>query len=73
LVLYEISVELLTISLNHFCVLYSLIVVHLKYSQTSVLALEESALDSDQVENLIKFCPTKEEMELLKVGRLNYG
>jgi len=38
-----------------------------------VLALEESALDSDQVENLIKFCPTKEEMELLKVGRLNYG
>ncbi|KAK8620120.1 hypothetical protein V6N13_066605 [Hibiscus sabdariffa] len=31
-----------------------------------VLALEESALDIDQVENLIKFCPTKEEMELLK-------
>jgi len=35
-----------------------------------VLALEESTLDTDQVENLIKFCPTKEEMELLKVGRL---
>ncbi|KAL3535096.1 hypothetical protein ACH5RR_003557 [Cinchona calisaya] len=32
----------------------------------SVLALEDSALDVDQVENLIKFCPTKEEMELLK-------
>ncbi|CAI0394481.1 unnamed protein product [Linum tenue] len=31
-----------------------------------VLALEDSALDVDQVENLIKFCPTKEEMELLK-------
>ncbi|CAN1224271.1 Formin-like protein 13 [Linum grandiflorum] len=31
-----------------------------------VLALEDSALDIDQVENLIKFCPTKEEMELLK-------
>ncbi|KAL8265403.1 hypothetical protein R6Q59_023533 [Mikania micrantha] len=31
-----------------------------------VLALDESALDADQVENLIKFCPTKEEMELLK-------
>lgn len=33
---------------------------------SSVLALEESTLDTDQVENLIKFCPTKEEMELLK-------
>nr|XP_027069193.1 formin-like protein 18 isoform X2 [Coffea arabica] len=33
---------------------------------SSVLALEDSALDDDQVENLIKFCPTKEEMELLK-------
>ncbi|XP_038897997.1 formin-like protein 18 [Benincasa hispida] len=32
----------------------------------SVLALDDSALDVDQVENLIKFCPTKEEMELLK-------
>ncbi|KAK1396614.1 hypothetical protein POM88_006477 [Heracleum sosnowskyi] len=32
----------------------------------SVLALEDSALDADQVDNLIKFCPTKEEMELLK-------
>ncbi|GMI84374.1 hypothetical protein HRI_002106700 [Hibiscus trionum] len=31
-----------------------------------VLTLEESALDADQVDNLIKFCPTKEEMELLK-------
>lgn len=36
--------------------------------QSSVLALEESALDVDQVENLVKFCPTKEEMELLKVS-----
>ncbi|GKU87196.1 hypothetical protein SLEP1_g1638 [Rubroshorea leprosula] len=33
---------------------------------SSVLALEESALDVDQVENIIKFCPTKEELELLK-------
>ncbi|KAG6389555.1 hypothetical protein SASPL_151026 [Salvia splendens] len=32
----------------------------------SVLALDVSALDADQVENLIKFCPTKEEIELLK-------
>lgn len=37
-------------------------------SQNSVLALDDSALDSDQVENLIKFCPTKEEIELLKVS-----
>ncbi|OVA10331.1 Tensin phosphatase [Macleaya cordata] len=32
----------------------------------AVLALDTSALDIDQVENLIKFCPTKEEMEMLK-------
>jgi hypothetical protein len=40
----------------------------LKNSQSSVLALEESALDTDTVENLIKFCPTKEEMEIIKVS-----
>jgi formin 2 len=33
----------------------------------AVLAMDESVLDVDQIENLIKFCPTKEEMELLKV------
>ncbi|CAK9148026.1 unnamed protein product [Ilex paraguariensis] len=32
----------------------------------AALAMDESILDADQVENLIKFCPTKEEMELLK-------
>ncbi|KAL3655288.1 hypothetical protein CASFOL_001074 [Castilleja foliolosa] len=32
----------------------------------AVLAMDESLLDADQVENLIKFCPKKEEMELLK-------
>lgn len=35
--------------------------------QNAILALDSSTLDIDQVENLIKFCPTKEEMELLKV------
>jgi len=35
--------------------------------QSAALALDDSTLDVDQVENLIKFCPTKEEMELLKV------
>ena len=39
--------------------------------QSAVLALDDSILDVDQVENLIKFCPTKEEMELLKVHILN--
>ncbi|CAA0838269.1 Formin-like protein 14 [Striga hermonthica] len=33
---------------------------------SAILALDSSALDIDQVENLIKFCPTKEEMETLK-------
>ncbi|PKU65466.1 Formin-like protein 12 [Dendrobium catenatum] len=32
----------------------------------AALTLDDSLLDGDQVENLIKFCPTKEEMELLK-------
>ncbi|KAL8141904.1 hypothetical protein V2J09_014936 [Rumex salicifolius] len=32
----------------------------------AALALDESVLDADQVENLIKFCPTKDEMELIK-------
>ncbi|CAH1432743.1 unnamed protein product [Lactuca virosa] len=31
-----------------------------------VLNLDDSAMDVDQVENLIKCCPTREEMELLK-------
>nr|XP_034586833.1 formin-like protein 12 isoform X6 [Setaria viridis]XP_034586834.1 formin-like protein 12 isoform X6 [Setaria viridis] len=33
---------------------------------SAALALDDSVLDADQIENLIKFCPTKEEMELLK-------
>ncbi|GMJ04944.1 hypothetical protein HRI_004163600 [Hibiscus trionum] len=32
----------------------------------AVLAMDDTVLDVDQVENLIKFCPTKEETELLK-------
>ena len=39
----------------------------MEHEQSSVLALEDSALDADQVDNLTKFCPTKDEMELLKV------
>ncbi|KAL4285242.1 hypothetical protein GQ457_16G000460 [Hibiscus cannabinus] len=33
---------------------------------SSILALDDTALDPDQLENLIKYCPTKEEIELLK-------
>ncbi|CAL1415012.1 unnamed protein product [Linum trigynum] len=33
---------------------------------SSILALDDSVLDVDQVDSLVKFCPTKEEMELLK-------
>lgn len=35
--------------------------------QGAILALDTSVLDNDQVENLIKFFPTKEEIEMLKV------
>ncbi|KAI3884364.1 hypothetical protein MKX03_006842 [Papaver bracteatum] len=37
-----------------------------KVHLTAALAMDESVLDDDQVENLIKFCPTKEEMEQLQ-------
>ncbi|XLR51550.1 hypothetical protein S83_002222 [Arachis hypogaea] len=47
-------------------IMLSKVKVPLHELMSSVLALEESALDIDQVENIIKFCPTKEEMELLK-------
>jgi hypothetical protein len=35
--------------------------------QNAILALDTSVFDNDQVENLIKFFPTKEEIEMLKV------
>nr|XP_048334941.1 formin-like protein 13 isoform X3 [Ziziphus jujuba var. spinosa] len=47
-------------------IMLSKVKVPLHELMNSVLALQNSALDIDQVENLIKFCPTKEEMELLK-------
>ncbi|KAI4380083.1 hypothetical protein MLD38_006311 [Melastoma candidum] len=47
-------------------IMLSKVKVPLHELMSSVLALEDSALDIDQVENLVKFCPTKEEMELLK-------
>ena len=36
------------------------------------MAMDESVLDVDQIENLIQLCPTKEEMELLKVLPLDF-
>ncbi|KAE9604519.1 putative C2 domain, formin, FH2 domain, protein-tyrosine phosphatase [Lupinus albus] len=47
-------------------ILLSKVKVPLQDLMSSVLALEESVLDTDQVENLMKFCPTKEEIEVLK-------
>ncbi|XP_022134826.1 formin-like protein 13 isoform X2 [Momordica charantia] len=47
-------------------IMLSKVKVPLHDLMSSVLDLEDSALDIDQVENLIKFCPTKEEMDLLK-------
>ncbi|XP_071694434.1 putative formin-like protein 15b [Rutidosis leptorrhynchoides] len=32
----------------------------------AILAMDDTILDVDQVENILKFCPTKEEMEQLK-------
>jgi hypothetical protein len=37
------------------------------YIRGSALALYNLVLDVDQVENLIKFCPTEEEMDILNV------
>ncbi|GJW85328.1 serine/arginine-rich SC35-like splicing factor SCL33, partial [Tanacetum coccineum] len=37
--------------------------------KVAALDMNESILDADQVENLIKFCPTKEKMELLKINK----
>jgi len=48
--------------------LYMYSLVPIVVFQCAVLALDDSVLDVDQVENLIKFSPTKEEMETLKVS-----
>ncbi|KAI3820860.1 hypothetical protein L1987_08410 [Smallanthus sonchifolius] len=38
----------------------------LHYIVDAVLAMDDTVIDVDQVENLLEFCPTKEETELLK-------
>ncbi|KAJ6355265.1 hypothetical protein OIU77_005786 [Salix suchowensis] len=47
-------------------IMLSKVKVPLHELMSLVLSLEDSSLDVDQVDNLIKFSPTKEEMELLK-------
>ncbi|XP_024020470.1 formin-like protein 13 isoform X6 [Morus notabilis] len=47
-------------------IMLSKVKVPLHVLMDSVLSLEDSILDADHVENLIKFCPTQEEMEILK-------
>ncbi|KAL8536987.1 hypothetical protein ACS0TY_012244 [Phlomoides rotata] len=47
-------------------IMLSKVKIPLSDLMNSVLDLDDSALDIDQVDNLIKFCPTKEEIELLK-------
>ena len=51
---------------SRYCVISDMVIT-IDFLQSAALALDQSTLDVDQVENLIKFCPTKEEMELLKV------
>ncbi|KAL5547490.1 hypothetical protein UlMin_002721 [Ulmus minor] len=47
-------------------IMLSKVKVPLNELMSPVLSLDDAALEVDQVENLIKFCPTKEEMEQLK-------
>ncbi|GAB4836784.1 hypothetical protein Ancab_001697 [Ancistrocladus abbreviatus] len=61
------KVQLIELRRAYNCeIMLSKVKIPLPDLMNSVLALDDSALDVDQVENLIKFCPTKEEMELLK-------
>lgn len=47
-------------------IMLSKVKVPLHVLMNSVLSLEDSVLDAGRVDNLIKFCPTAEEMEILK-------
>ncbi|WOL01698.1 hypothetical protein Cni_G10415 [Canna indica] len=51
---------------NNTEIMLSKVKMPLSHLMSAVLAMDHSILDVDQVENLIKFCPTKEEMELLR-------
>ncbi|XP_057985562.1 formin-like protein 18 isoform X2 [Hevea brasiliensis] len=61
------KVQLIELRRAYNCeIMLSKVKIPLSDLMSSVLAMDDSALDVDQVDNLIKFCPTKEEMELLK-------
>lgn len=51
---------------NNCAIMLTKIKMPLQEMISAILALDTSVLDIDQVENIIKFCPTKEEMEMLK-------
>lgn len=50
-----------------FGLLLIILIIIFFWTQSAILTLDDTVLDADQVENLIKFTPTKEEAELLKV------
>ncbi|XP_065849132.1 formin-like protein 18 isoform X1 [Euphorbia lathyris] len=61
------KVQLIELRRAYNCeIMLSKVKIPMSELMSSVLALDDSALDIDQVDNLIKFCPTKEEIELLK-------
>ncbi|XP_074287052.1 formin-like protein 18 [Silene latifolia] len=61
------KVQLIELRRAYNCeIMLSKVKIPLPDLMNAVLALDDSALDVDQVDNLIKFSPTKEEMELLK-------
>ncbi|KAG8636403.1 formin-like protein 18 isoform X2 [Manihot esculenta] len=61
------KVQLIELRRAYNCeIMLSKVKIPLADLMSSLLALDDSTLDVDQVDNLIKFCPTKEEMELLK-------
>ncbi|ESQ46533.1 hypothetical protein EUTSA_v10000020mg [Eutrema salsugineum] len=61
------KVQLIELRRAYNCeIMLSKVKIPLPDLMSSVLALDESVIDVDQVDNLIKFCPTKEETELLK-------
>ncbi|XP_010525899.1 PREDICTED: formin-like protein 18 isoform X2 [Tarenaya hassleriana] len=61
------KVQLIELRRAYNCeIMLSKVKIPLPDLMSSILALDELVLDVDQVDNLIKFCPTKEEIELLK-------
>ncbi|EEF46880.1 formin-like protein 18 isoform X2 [Ricinus communis] len=61
------KVQLIELRRAYNCeIMLSKVKIPLSDLMSAILAMDDSVLDVDQVDNLIKFCPTKEEMELLK-------